>query len=488
MRLARNLTVAIILGICAVLAVDGYLSVKRQMAAFESDMRQDHITAGMALSRVVSLEWNAGEEGEALAILEEANRSNGAIRMRWVRLDSPPGGEQSPKAPAQILEELPRKGFLFWMERTPSPGTLFSYFHVPIRGPRSGALELSESLKMSNDFARASIVQTFVFTGVIILVSGMIAGLLGVWFVGRPMSELVEKARRVGRGDLSGPLRTHRRDEIGELANEMNLMCEQLDVARGKLDVEIAERMKVQDELRHADRLSTVGKLASGMAHELGTPLNVISGRALMIARGELAGKELLSNAQVIAEQADRMTRLIRQLLDFARRRKPERSKADLCEIVSRTLMVLQTLAAKRNLKLEYRGGVVPILAEVDEVQIQQVVTNLVVNAIQATETNGVVTVDVLPPYPMRNPVQPGREINAVAIRVRDQGKGIPPEEMGHIFEPFFTTKEVGEGSGLGLSVSYGLIQEHGGWIDVHSELGRGSLFSAYLPVSVVVV
>src|SRR5204863_590761 len=125
-----------------------------------------------------------------------------------------------------------------------------------------------------------------------------------------------QKARRVGTGDLSGPLHLRQRDELGELANEINLMCERLAEERGA-------REQATEQLRHADRLTTVGKLASGLAHELGTPLNVVRGRAKLIVDHEVEGKEVTDSARIVVEQAERMTALIRQLLDFARPRAP---------------------------------------------------------------------------------------------------------------------------------------------------------------------
>src|SRR5206468_11104743 len=128
-----------------------------------------------------------------------------------------------------------------------------------------------------------------------IVIAGMLALVLGVLFIGRPISRLAAKARRVGTGDLSGPLQLSQRDELGELAKEINLMCERLADER-------SAREQATDQLRHADRLTTVGKLASGLAHELGTPLNVVAGRAKLIATGEVEGAEVIDSARIVAE------------------------------------------------------------------------------------------------------------------------------------------------------------------------------------------
>jgi two-component system NtrC family sensor kinase len=318
-------------------------------------------------------------------------------------------------------------------------------------------------------------------TGVMAAVCGALVMLLGGWFVGRPIRALVDKARRIGAGDLSGPLVLRQRDEIGVLAAEMNAMCDRLARARDELAAATAAKIAMLEQLRHADRLSTVGKLASGIAHELGTPLNVVSGRARLIADG-LSPEETRESAVTIAEQAQRMTRIIRQLLDFARRRSADKSPQDLRAVARQTVSLLAPLAEKRRARLALDERDEPLVADVDLGQLQQALTNLVVNALQAMPEGGVVQVGAC-----RERVRPpadhgGPEDDYLAIWVADEGEGMTEETMAHIFEPFFTTKPAGEGTGLGLSVTYGIVNDHGGWIGLESRVGQGSRFTVYLP------
>jgi signal transduction histidine kinase len=180
---------------------------------------------------------------------------------------------------------------------------------VPLATPsrRPSALELSESLAEEHEYVRRTIADTIVLTLALVAVCGALAMMLGEWLVGRPVRAIVDKARRVGAGDFGGPLpsaTSARRDELGELASEMNAMCDRLAQARGEVESATAARIAVLEQLRHADRLTTVGKLASGVAHELGTPLNVVSGRAAMIRTGEVEGSEALECARVIEQSA----------------------------------------------------------------------------------------------------------------------------------------------------------------------------------------
>jgi signal transduction histidine kinase len=236
------------------------------------------------------------------------------------------------------------------------------------------------------------------------------------------------------------------------------------------------------EQLRHADRLKTVGRLASGIAHELGTPLNVVSGRAELIASGKLVGNEITGSAAAIKAEAEKMTGIIRQLLDFARANSPHKAPADLWQVVSQTVGLLRALAEKRKARLCFVPGSDPAVAEVDAAQIQQVLTNLIVNAIQAMPEGGEVNIHVRRQAARDPGSREDRQEAYFAIEVRDQGVGIAAENIQHLFEPFFTTKGVGEGTGLGLSIAYGIVQEHGGWIDVTSRPDEGSCFTVFLP------
>jgi len=311
-----------------------------------------------------------------------------------------------------------------------------------------------------------------------VIVAAALALLLGVLFIGRPISRLAAKARRVGTGDLSGPLDLHQRDELGELASEINLMCERLSDERGA-------RESATEQLRHADRLTTVGKLASGIAHELGTPLNVVSGRARLIRDREVDGNEAIESARIVAEQADRMTALIRQLLDFARPRALQKAPVNITSLAARVAELVQTIAKKTQVAVTVPDHDDTFVVEADDGQLHQVVTNLVVNAIHAMPDGGTVTigagiVDHTPP-----PHVERTDTRWLALAIRDTGTGMDDETKRRIFEPFFTTKQVGDGTGLGLSVSWGIVREHGGWIDVASSPGNGSTFTVYLPVGI---
>jgi len=321
--------------------------------------------------------------------------------------------------------------------------------------------------------------------GAILLVGfGIVVLLLGVTVVGNPLERLIEKTRLVGAGDLSGPLDISHHDEFSELAAALNVMCEQLAAAREELRQETDARIAALEQLRHAERLTTVGRLASGMAHELGTPMNVASVRAELIIE-EAPSADAVASAKIIKSQVDKMAGIIRQLLDFARRRGPRKDRTSLSTLIKETTNFMEALAKSKNVEIKLALEDDPLVTLADAGQLQQVLSNLLMNAMQAMPNGGAINVrldhgEFRPPAITRDDVHLG---DYARIDVKDEGTGISKDHLNHIFDPFFTTKEVGEGTGLGLSIAYGIVEDHGGWIDVESAVGQGSCFSVYLPL-----
>ncbi|MGO9712388.1 MAG: ATP-binding protein [Polyangiaceae bacterium] len=478
MNLVPKLSMAFLAGMSLILAVNGYRRVRREVALFESDRIRDDVQIGKTLAAAVTSVGRVDGQARALALVRDADAQEGRVRVRWVWLDE---GESPPlPVPRDRVAAIPAGGSLSLVGSEAREERRFTFVPVAVDA-RRGALELSEPLEAERAYIHRTILDTIATELTLIGVCAAMAMILGAWIVGRPMAALVEKARRVGNGDFSGPLQLKQTDEIARLATEMNAMCDRLVAANERAANEMKARVEMLEQLRHADRLMTVGKLASGIAHELGTPLNVIEARAAMIGNGETNQEESVSYARVIVRATERMTRIIRQLLAFARPREVQKSRCDVAVVAQRTVELLQPLAEKRNVTLRVEG-LAPAHAQADAGQIEQAITNLVMNAIQAMDRGGSVelTVDRTRAKPPAD--HGGPEADYLRIRVRDEGSGISAEHLPRVFEPFFTTKDVGEGTGLGLAVTYGIVREHGGWVAVASELGHGTQFSIHLP------
>lgn len=482
MKLTLKFGLVFITGLTAVLAVYVWSTLQRETDLFLSDMGRDNLLSGRVIAAAVE---EVGEGRRAAAVkdlLRRIGRIDTPVRARWVSADAPAETADAPRLAAGQLADLREGRPVRWEDRSPGGRREFLTY-VPVRGDAlHGAIEVSEPLEEAERYVNESFTRIVATTGAVVIVCGLLFSIIGMRLVGRPVGLLVDAFHAVAAGELGRRPAIRQRDELGSLARAFDEMCDQLAAARARAEQEESRRLEALDQLRHADRLRTVGQLTAGVAHELGTPLNVVWARASMIARGEVAGAEIAACATIIEDQSQRMTRIIRKLLEFARPRPPQRAPADLRGIIQRTFEVLGATARKQAVALNLPEAGGPRSANVDAGQIQQVLSNLLLNAIQATPDGGAVDVDIrteraTPPADVGGP-----EAEYLCISVQDHGVGISPADLPKIFEPFFTTKDVGEGTGLGLSVSRGIIHEHGGWIAVSSRPGAGACFMIYLP------
>jgi signal transduction histidine kinase len=482
MKLALRVALAVIAGVVLVLGAFGYARVDREVTLFDSDMRKDHALIGSTLAVQVSETWFADGPAKATAVVTLADNNREGVHIGWV-----PRGSTRTLLPIdwQHLTAIQHQmrllsGPLNDLRRS-EEGTSYLVSHIPVtgRGQLLGAVQLATSSAARDSYLRSSIIDSVVATVVMSIVAAAAILALGVWLIGRPLARLTEKARRVGAGDPGEPLNLPQNDEIGFLASEMNAMCDRLAVANSTVEVEAAARKRAQEQLRHAERLATVGRLAAGIAHELGTPLNIVSGRAKMIVRGKVEGPAVIEYARSIADQSDRMTASIQRLLDFSRRREPHKQHVNLTALTASCVELLRHMAERQGISLVMESKE-EIKAHADPGQLDQVTTNLVVNALQASPSGS--TIRIRTGLKSEAPAAADSRARFAFVRVQDEGAGMSEEVRRHVFEPFFTTKPVGQGVGLGLSVAIGIVEEHGGWIDVQSEPGQGSTFSVYLP------
>ncbi len=296
------------------------------------------------------------------------------------------------------------------------------------------------------------------------LVLGLALANLGARRLGNPVVELTQNLRAFAAGRPLKPMRPVRIRELRDL----QLAFE--DMARTTREAE-RERDQAERMLLQSAKLASLGELAAGVGHELNNPLNNIKGLLSLMRRELKAHPELLKDLGAIEEETDRASRIVRGVLDFARQRPPRYQSIDLPQLIDESLALVQQTASDAGVHLSTL--VDPRLTvQGDPTQLQQVLINVLINAIHASEPGDEVVVETHR--------LPGGEVQ---ISVCDEGTGIPEEAVERIFDPFFTTKEVGKGSGLGLSISLGIIEQHGGSIRVHNNEYGGATVVIRLPI-----
>lgn len=485
MKVASKLAFAITLAILGVMAIHAWFQLRNEVTLYDADVRKNGRYGRALRGAITELRIASGDE-VAMRVVEATDEAVPEISITWRWLDVPPANPLAVERPANMppstLTPLMATPAQIVQYRDGVTMERFTWVPITVARLRPAAIQVRETMVQQRQYletTRRRLLLTTLFTA---LACALAVLAVGWWFIGRPLRRLQERTRAVADGDLSPSLAIRQRDEIGNFAVEFNRMCRRLDETRKRLAEETEARIAAMEQMRHTDRLTTMGRLAAGVAHELGTPLNVITGRAEMIATGEATATEVTTGGRVILEQAGHMTGLIRQLLNFARRQGPRFGAISLRAVATATVDMLRPFAVKRHVEITVvapPGD--PLLISADQSQIQQVITNVVMNGLASMSAGGRVTV-TLDASRARRPNDPeAADEDYARIVVEDQGEGIAAENLPRIFEPFFTTKGIGEGTGLGLSVAYGIVQEHSGWIDVDSTPGRGSRFTIWI-------
>jgi signal transduction histidine kinase len=479
MRIATRLWLALLATIFLVLGV-GLLVRVREEQGFLLDLTlRDRQFFAQALKNSLSHAHGPRDPlAEARALLESEEIAAAHIVARLVATDNELG-LPTPRLPAAQIAPLHKGKVVVGVYGD----ELLTY--VPLKADFRVAIELAEPHAVDQVLERIGWRSLTQQASVLAALAGVITFVLVRWLIGRPLARLAFLARQVGAGDLSARVQVREgRDEVAVLGREMNRMTEKLEAAHAKVEEINAERVTALEQLRHADRLRTVGQLASTLAHELGTPLNVVSGHARLIEESRDLPEETRSSARVILEQGTRMTRILKDLLGFARRRSSRMEQRELGALAEHAARTLEPLARRQRVHIlvERASREVPVF--VDPQHVLQVLTNLITNGMHAMPGGGDVRVvvdelDAEAPTGVHAP--PGRYAR---VSVVDHGVGIDSDDLPHLFEPFFTRKKEGEGTGLGLAVVEGIVKEHKGWVQVHSERGRGSRFEVFLPRS----
>ena len=364
------------------------------------------------------------------------------------------------------------------------------YYDLPIRAASErggdpetvGMLEIARSADVI-DTTSDDLWRVVTLLSLVVGLTTVMVGVFAMRLVSRPITKLLSGIGDVAKGDLSHVILSERDDEIGAIATRFNDMTFSLRESRGETQRQNEAKLALEQRLGQTEKLATLGQLAAEIAHEVGTPLNVIAGRARSIQRKSKDPEAVEKNSEIIAEQTARITRIIQRLLDFTRRKVGAAPPAEvnLNDIAQSTIELLAGQFASARVRVRFDRSE-PARVAGDSDRLQQVLINLLLNAVQAMPEGGALAVETGTVRRARPGLEGSAEQDFATIAVADTGVGIPPGIRDRIFDPFYTTKEGRGGTGLGLAVVSGIVKEHDGWIDVEDGKPAGTVFRVYLP------
>ncbi len=309
----------------------------------------------------------------------------------------------------------------------------------------------------------------------ITLVGIILAIVLGYFLadkIMRPINRLIKASQQVSEGNLNPDIGRISKGEIGLLQKTFKNMLVSLE-ERDK-----QKRAESENRLLQSEKQASVGRLAAGVAHEINNPLTGVLTYTHMLLRRKDLQEDIRSDLEVIAQSTERVRKIVKGLLDFSRQTKLDREPTDVNKLISSTVLLMENQALIKGVSLNFDPGEDLPLVTLDRSQIQSVLLNMIINALDATKPGDRINIYTATGLSATESGQKG-----VEITIADNGCGIPQDNLDKLFDPFFTTKEIGQGTGLGLSVSLGIVQEHGGTIRVQSEVGKGTRFFIWLPV-----
>jgi len=367
----------------------------------------------------------------------------------------------------EVFEKVLRRGGR-WVGKAQVVHDWYIMSYEPIRNVHNdivGFLSVGMLERMFADMRKETLTIFFGITLLGVVLSIFIASLLSDTIV-KPIDSLVQASHRISQGDFSVIVTPRSKNEIGELEATFNLMASSLE-ARNLEIKRLTER-----HMARSEKLASIGRLAAGIAHEINNPLtSVLTFSSLLLRKADESQREKLD---IIVKETTRCGEIVRELLNFARQSEPKKEACNINKIIVSALSLtknqLKVSDSRINTAVELQE-LPPSMADRD--QLLEVFINMVINALDAMPQGGDLTTKT-------RLLEDGKTIE---ITVSDTGQGIPEEDLEKIFEPFFTTKEAGKGTGLGLAVSYGIIEAHKGSIDVKSEVGKGTTFIITLPV-----
>jgi signal transduction histidine kinase len=486
MSLSVRLILLLTIAVGVVMALGGYFILRQRAEIHERALLNELYAHAITLQLTLEDSYRAGRIGDAQRLIDRLSENPRVFSVILFDETGRVAMFSNPLEAGKIVESPQAQRVIATGEpvgivQSRGSNEVYSVI-MPIRisAARRGAFEISQPTDIIKE-KYASARRDIALIALALCAAIILVVLLVMRYnLLRPIKELLVGAKAVGQGDLSyRVIVPPSSNEIAQLASEFNRMAEGLAKQRLAAEREAEERLALERELRQSERLASVGRLAAGVAHEMGAPLNVIKGRAELLREGPDAPIERrLRNIDIITSQADVIADIVRQLLTLARPFNLRGEAIELSRLIDNAVELVEADAAKSGVcvNVSRNSHHQPNFVEGDQALLLQALMNICINALHAMTQGGSLEIEVAPEEQRRN----GRAF--AGLRVSDTGSGIVPEHLAHIFDPFFTTKEVGKGTGLGLSVTRRIVEEHDGWIEVANRAEGGAVFTIWLP------
>ena len=369
----------------------------------------------------------------------------------------------------EVKEHVLDQGKL-WADRAYVVGKWYISAYRPIEdifGRRVGMLYVGV-LEEKFTHVRGQALKMFILITLAGMLLAAAAGVVIARRITSPIQRLIQASQQVREGSLNPDLGPPANSEIGVLQKAFGEMV----AAMGR------RRAASEQRIIHSEKQASVGRLAAGVAHEINNPLTGVLTYTHMLLRRKDIAPDMRSDLQIIVEATERVRKIVKGLLDFSRQTKLDPEPTDVNRLVGAAISLIENQALVKGVAINFNPGENLPQVTLDRNQIQSVIINIIINSLDATEPGGHIRIFTAASLSGNGVAQEGIEITFA-----DTGCGIPPENLNKLFDPFFTTKSVGQGTGLGLSVSLGIVQRHGGHIRVQSEVGKGSRFFIWLPI-----
>jgi len=459
MKLATRMTLA--LGVCALVLLGGggLVQLRREEQELRRVAEKEALLLGRSLQTAFENALRDRQIEDVSETLTALSRVDRAVAIYVYdengQLVGASQGAQ-PTAATRRVEQKARGRLDPVIEFAPNdePPLLRLGLRLRDETPESAsAIVLEEPLAELKSDLRGTRFNIWLTTLTFVLAVAGLTWVLTRRYVGLPLARMIHDMRRVRTGDLRILPAATTRDEVGDAQREFDLLVQDLDAARSRADQAYEARERMERSLQHADKLITLGQLSAVMAHEIGSPLQILEGRARALARHATDADATRRTADMLVQQTERITRIVGQMLSITRRRPPLRTQIDAEASIRGVVALLELEARRRQVTLAVeRTGSCEVFADAD--QLQQVTLNLIRNALEASPRNAAVHVRV------------GGDATHLVLEVQDAGPGIAADIRPHLTEPFYTTKSESGGSGLGLSVVKSIVQQHGGRVD----------------------